>query len=149
MLISQWSALGVWMRQHQYFAQIAYTDSSFLCFQIAIIEACQIYNSANASTAARFNDASRGPREDSTDIILCRKHSYLLLSSVIGGASVREAYTGALAEQFQMADGKTDIFQMTRMAKLQMQKRHPECKNQVPETRETLMKNLVLPPKLA
>ena len=93
-------------------------------------------------------DASRGPREESTHITLRRKHSYLLLSSVIGGASVRGAYTGALAEQFQKADGKTDIFQMIKMAKLQMQKKHPECENQVPETRDTLMKNLVLPPKL-
>ena len=108
-----------------------------------IIQACQSFN--REAKAASYLDASGG-RDPSPYINLYRQHSRLLLSSVIGGASVRGAYTGALAQQFRNADGKTTFSQMITDAKIQMQRTHPESKNQVPDTRDTLMKTLVLPP---
>lgn len=108
-----------------------------------IIQAFQSFN--REATVASNMDASGG-RDPSPYINLYRQHSCLLLSSVIGGASVRGAYTGALAQQFRNADGETTFSQMITDAKIQMQRTHPESKNQVPDTRETLMKKLVLPP---
>ena len=79
-------------------------------------------------------------------VVLCRPHTVLMMASVRGGKAVRGAFTGAMAEQFRQADGKTDINTMFTRANASLQK-HEVCQhvNQIAEIRHTMTKDLILP----
>ena len=79
-------------------------------------------------------------------IVLRRPHTVLLLATVTGGEAIRGAFTGALADQFRAADGKTDIYTMFNRAVNIMIRNDAACRDQRPEMRITTDRNLVLPP---
>lgn len=80
-------------------------------------------------------------------IVVTRPHTVLLMATVTGGYAYRGAYTGAMADQFCLADGKKDIHEMHNSAVQQMQKAQQIYEqDQVPEYRDTLNKKLVLFP---
>jgi hypothetical protein len=68
------------------------------------------------------------------------------MSTVVGEMAVRGALTGAIARQFAKADGKTTIHEMVTNAVMDMKKNELDQYDQSPESRNTLQKNLVLPP---
>ena len=92
------------------------------------------------------SDAGRWNPDDHHSVILDRAHTLLLMSSVVGGYAKRGAFTGAMARQFAKADGKTTINDMVTNAIVEMKENEEEGYNQTPEARNTLQKNLVLPP---
>ena len=84
------------------------------------------------------------PDEDRRIVLVVRPHTVLLLSTVAGGSAVRGSYTGALARQFRLADGKTDIHQMHCAAVQAMSQSNP---HQTPEHRCTLKRGELVFPK--
>ena len=97
------------------------------------------------STSSQL-DAKGSYLNDNKFVELDRAHTLLLMSSVVRGYAKREAFTGAMARQFAKADGKTTIDEMVIAAKIDMKKSEEEGYNQSPEARNTLQKNLILPP---
>ena len=79
-------------------------------------------------------------------VVLKRPHTLLLMSTVVGEMAVRGAFTGAMARQFAKADGKTTILEMVTNAVMDMKRNEGDPYDQSPESRNTLQKNLVLPP---
>ena len=69
--------------------------------------------------------ANPGKLDEDRRIVLVRAHTVLLLSTVAGGSAVRGSYTGALARQFRLADGRTDIYDMHCKAVKSMSKIEP------------------------
>ena len=92
-------------------------------------------------------DAWRTSTENTTNIILDRTHTVLLLSTMRHGYAKRGAYTGALSEQFKKANTKMDIHEMHNKAVAEMTKKFGD--EQSPEIRSTLKKKLVLPGRAA
>lgn len=80
-------------------------------------------------------------------IVLTRPHTVLLMATVTGGSAYREAYTGAMADQFCLADGKKDIHQMHILAVQQMKKAQIQEQGQYPEHRDILAKKLEQTPE--
>ena len=76
-------------------------------------------------------------------IVLDRQHTALLMATMTGGVAYRVAFSGAIADQFRRADGKIDICSMHKRAAADSR-----CKDQYPELRITLNKNLILPPAI-
>ena len=72
------------------------------------------------------------------------------MSSVAGGFAIRGAFTGAIARQFARADGKITINDMVTNAIIEMKKDTTDdgVQEQAPESRNTLQKILILPPKI-
>ena len=72
------------------------------------------------------------------------------MSSVAGGFAIRGAFTGAIARQFAKADGKITINDMVTNAIIEMKKyaTDDDVQEQAPESRNTLQKILILPPKV-
>ena len=86
------------------------------------------------------------PQKD-THITLTRTHTVLLLATVRGGKARRGAFTGAMADQFRYADGKTDISVMfDRASKIIDEREDCQYVGQCPEFRKTTKKQLILPP---
>ena len=92
-------------------------------------------------------DARAGYPTESKVVTLKRPHTLLLIASVTGGYAKRGAYSCAFAEQMGLADGVISITDMETKARTEMLKNDPECKDQTPDMRNTLMKKLVLPPR--
>lgn len=118
--------------------------------QILIIQACQAHSQAGAQRQQRDaqgqkKDAGHANTAEKRHVELERPHTLLLMSTVAGGMSHRGAFTGAIASQFALADGKKTIDEMVTYAKIAMD-RKPDSKFQTSETRSTLKKCLVLPP---
>ena len=89
-------------------------------------------------------DARRAlPSDDDRYIILRRPHTVLLLSSIRGGHARRGAYTDAIAEQFMIANGETDLHEMHCRAATAIQRRYPDD-HQVPELRSSLTKRFLI-----
>ena len=74
----------------------------------------------------------------------------LLLATVTGGLAIRGAFTGALADQIRVSDGKTDIYCMFNRAVNSMIRNEPACVElgQIPEIRATTDKSLILLPAI-
>ena len=115
-----------------------------------LIQACQVA-SPGASGISTTDPAQKqnqisDPQQD-THITLTRPHTLLLLATVRGGKAIRAAFTGAMADQFRSADGKTDLSVMFDRASEIMDERE-DCQyiGQCPEFRKTTKKQLILPP---
>ena len=97
------------------------------------------------STSSQL-DAKGSYLNDYKLVVLDRARTLLLMCSVVGCYATRGAFTGAMARQFAKADDKTTIDEMVIAAKIDMKKNEEEGYNQSPEARNTLQKNLILPP---
>ena len=102
--------------------------------------------STSGSTDARRGGATVVTKH----VTLTRPHTLLLMSSVAGGFAIRGAFTGAIARQFAKADGKITINDMVTNAIIEMKKfaTDDDVLEQAPESRNTLQKILILPPKV-
>ena len=113
-----------------------------------LIQACQVVSpgASGISTTDPAPVQISDPQQD-THITLTRPHTVLLLATVRGGKAQRGAFTGAMADQFRSADGKTDISVMFDRASEIMDERE-DCQyiGQCPEFRKTTKKQLILPP---
>lgn len=113
--------------------------------QVMIIQACQSFDALSAQVECiNLDMANPGNPDEDKRIVLMRPHTVLLLSTMTGGSALRGAYTGALASQFRLADGKTDIHTMHCEAVKEMRSTEPE---QVPEYRCTLLRGTLILPK--
>ena len=94
-------------------------------------------------------DAKAGIPPDVKYITLHRPHTLLLMSTIAGGYSIRGAFTGAIARQFAKADGKITVNDMVTYAVIEMKKDTTTgaAREQAPESRNTLQKILIFPPK--
>lgn len=78
-----------------------------------IVQACQCFEALSDLPAEyNYDMVNRGNPDEDRRIVLTRPHTVLLLSTASGGSALRGAYTGALARQLQLADGKRDIHDM-------------------------------------
>ena len=117
-----------------------------------IVQACQVYTTHGITVQPEDYESDPATPSHIIDphnnkhIVLRRPHTVLLLATVTGGEAIRGAFTGALADQFRAADGKTDIYTMFNRAVNIMIRNDAACRDQRPEMRITTDKNLVLPP---
>lgn len=107
-----------------------------------IVQACQ---GSQPTIQSMYLDANRVDPKSSKYIELTRPHTALLMATVMGGAAVRGVYTRAIADQIKNADGITDITLMHKRAVRAMRGLSEECTHQVPELRDTLEKQIVIP----
>ena len=114
-----------------------------------MVQACQVPSlHAGSSTSDPAPVQHSNPQQD-THITLTRPHTVLLLATVRGGRAVRVAFTGAMADQFVIADGKKDISAMFDCAVRSLRKgRDEQTEEQIPEFRKTTDNVLILPPAL-
>ena len=117
--------------------------------QVLVVQACQMYRTSGLSLPAEPQagpstaiDANRANPPEQTRIDLKRPHSVMMLATVPGGAAVRGAFTGALADEISQADGKTDIHAIFTKASDAISS---NSFAQQPVFRSTLRKKLVLP----
>ena len=110
-----------------------------------VIQACQV--SATHDLLPQAIDASATntavAKKCKKHIVLVRPHTALLMATMTGGVAYRGAFSGAIADQFRRDGGKMDICSMHKSAAAD-----PRCKDQYPELRITLNKNLILPPAI-
>ena len=118
------------------------------------MQACQDYArlSQLQGAASQPDEGTSSDSESETDparptqtlhVILTRPHTVLLLATVTGGVAYRGNFTGAVAQQFSLSDGKTEICEMFRRAVSNMPK-----VEQTPELRTTMSKTLIVPPAI-
>ena len=71
------------------------------------------------------------------------------MSTIAGGYSIRGAFTGAISRQFAKADGMITVNDMVTYAVIEMKKDTTTgaAREQAPESRNTLQKILIFPPK--
>ena len=107
-----------------------------------MVQACQV---PSPHTGSSTSDPA--PVQQVTHITLLRPHTVLLLATVRGGKAVRGAFTGAMADQFRIADGKKDISAMFDCAVRSLRKgRDERTEEQIPEFRKTTDNVLIPPP---
>ena len=121
-----------------------------------VIQACQLFSSYGVLPSQPSESDPATPSQltdphNNKHIVLIRPHTVLLLATVTGGLAIRGAFTGALADQIRVSDGKTDIYCMFNRAVNSMMRNEPACVElgQVPEFKATTDKSLILPPAIA
>ena len=128
-------------------------------FQMYVFQLCQVINfgsqsTTGASSADEYGDILDGRRgyaddskaraiNESDVIILKRKDTVALHSTVADGKSYRGQYTKALAEQIHSSDGNTDIYDMHKKAADKVTTNH--IGQQTPKIESTATKSLKLP----
>ena len=120
-----------------------------------VIQACQVFSTYGVLPSQRSESDPATPSQvtdphNNKHIVLRRPHTVLLLATVTGGLAIRGAFTGALADQIRVSDGKTDIYCMFNRAVNSMIRNEPACVelDQIPEIRATTDKSLILPPAI-
>ena len=110
--------------------------------QVVLIQACQGSLGVQDQASIQTIDHHR-----TQHIELQRPNTVLLLASKRGGPALRGAFTGAVADVVQVADGITDISAMFDIAAGGiMENQRCIAIGQTPEFRSTLSKLLILPP---
>ena len=83
----------------------------YIYFQVILIQACQ--QSEDIPPLDSDDDMAMGcSPEDKTHIVLNRPHTALLMATMRDGFAKRGAYTEAIAEQLNQADGKSNLEDM-------------------------------------
>ena len=110
-----------------------------------LLQACQVTYETQGHSSNLQADASPSVFRP-TNISIQSPNFLLLMSTVVGGSSVRGFYTRAIADYIGQSDGVTDIqgVHLAAVEQMRMHEDYDKCK-QVPEFRSTLMKSLVLP----
>ena len=109
-----------------------------------LLQACQVDNETQIYNLQ--SDAICPIFSRPNNITIQKPNILLLMSTVVGGSSVRGFYTRAIADYIGQSDGVTDIqgVHLAAVEQMRMHEDYDKCK-QVPEFRSTLMKSLVLP----
>ena len=86
-----------------------------------LLQACQVADDSQLAkyTTSKSHDPAPTSLSDplsNQHITLTRPHTVLLLATVTGGLAIRGAFTGALADQIRVSDGKTVIYCMFNKA---------------------------------
>lgn len=79
-------------------------------------------------------------RRSPAPISLQRRHTVLLLATVMGGYAIRGAYTTAIANQLTKSDGQTSLDLMHTRAVAHLRADAIDGYDQIPEIRHTLKK---------
>ena len=110
--------------------------------QVVLVQACQSTPRTENQAVIKMIDHQRIQHVE-----LQRPNTALLLASKRGGLALRGAFTGAVADAVQVADGITDISAMFDIAAggIMENQRCIEI-GQIPEFRSTMSKLLILPP---
>ena len=110
--------------------------------QVVLLQACQSTPHTENQAVIKMIDHQRIQHVE-----LQRPNTALLLASKRGGLVLRGAFTGAVADAVQVADGITDISAMFDIAAGGiMENQRCIAIGQTPEFRSTLSKLLILPP---
>ena len=80
-----------------------------------VIQACQVFSTYGVVPSQPSESDPATPSQvtdphNNKHIVLRRPHTVLLLATVTGGLAIRGAFTGALADQIRVSDGKTVIY---------------------------------------
>lgn len=140
-----------------YFSMMNHLNLHFSSLlQVIIVQACQEDKKQDTTTSPTREMAHRDQAvykpNDSIDIKIRRPNTALLSATVDGSVAYRGIFTGAIADQFSMADGVTDISRMfekasaTTIKALAALSKADKKLEQVPHYQSTLCKSLILPP---
>ena len=97
-----------------------------------VIQACQVFSTYGVVPSQPSESDPATPSQvtdphNNKHIVLRRPHTVLLLATVTGGLAIRGAFTGALADQIRVSDGKTVIYCMFNKAVNSMIRNEPAC----------------------
>ena len=116
----------------------------YCVFQVLMIQSCQPFDDIDP---ARGFDAkvTSPPLSESRYIEVRRENTVLMLAAGMGSRAKRGAFTGAVAAQLRKLtedDEKMDLHVLYTKAVKMMKQKDPQCEEQKPEFRSTLLDTL-------